>query len=797
MRFKQPFVAGVLAIVMLLPACAGTEQRKASYLEKGNEYFRQQNYDKARVEVRNALQIDPKYVEALYLAGRVAEKRGELREAAGAYQTAVDENPKYMPARASLARLYLLGGLPDKAASLVKEGLVTDPDNAALLTVQAGGRARDGDLEGALADAEKAYRIAPGDEFTVALLASLYKQNQQIDKAVAVVAAGAKLNPRSVDLRIVRAELESSRRNYQAVETQLKEIIAIEPAVLLHRNRLAQFYVFRKDDAAAEAVWRDAIKELPEQAEPKLALIEFLWSRRGEATGNREIEAQLQGNPKDARLKLQIGTYLEARNQGERARKLFEEVIRDSRLDAEGLDARNRLGAYYLRHGQYDKVAPLVAEVLKENARDNDALILRAELAMQKGDAPSAITDLRGVLRDQPNSAPLLRALARAHLRNNEPSLAEESLKASLQANPGELSTGKELAQLQLLQGKPDQALLLLAEMEKLKGESDAEMIDLTIKAQLMNKAHDAAARTAANVQQAQPAAAIGWYYEGLVAEAQQDHAAARRAYETALDKEPGATEPLSALVRIDIADRNTTNAIERAERAIAANPSDRVAWNLKGELLIAKGDMPEAEKSFARAIEAAPGWWPPYRGLAFAQSRNKQVDAAVATLRDGVAKTRSGALATELAVAYERQSKPEESIKVYEEWLEREPQSIVAANNLAMLLLTYRSDAASLKRTEKLADILVASNEPAVLDTRGWIKYKTDAFQEAVNLLQRAANAQPASALIRYHLGMAQWKSGNTASARENLQLAVKNEQSFPGLADAKKALAQLETRG
>ena len=57
----------------LLTACDGADARKAKYLEKGKAYIQEKNYDKAKVELKNVIQIDPKYAEAYYLMGTVAE----------------------------------------------------------------------------------------------------------------------------------------------------------------------------------------------------------------------------------------------------------------------------------------------------------------------------------------------------------------------------------------------------------------------------------------------------------------------------------------------------------------------------------------------------------------------------------------------------------------------------------------------------------------------------------------------------------------------------------------------------
>lgn len=796
----------IIATVVASAACSSGEARKTNYLKRGEQYFAEQNYDKARIEARNALQIDPNYVEARYLVGRVAEKKAEIREAVGNYQAAVDSDPKFSAARAALARLYLFGGMAPKSLELIEAGLKDDPQNAALLTVRAAVQAQMGHLVAALEDAEAAGKIAPNDEFTISLLASLYKQSARLDKAIEVIHRGLEHSPKNVDFRIVLADLEASRENFAAVEQQLKQVVALEPGNFTHHARLAQFYLSRKDLAQAEATWRDAIAALDhdkadskvDATAPKLALIELLWSQRGEEAGLKELQALLAKQPDDADLKLALGAYLERQNRAEQAEQLYQEVSKQADKDAQGLKARNRLAALYLKRNDMARAEALVAEVLEDNPRDNDALVLRANMALKRGDTSTAITDLRAVLRDQPNSTPVLRALAQAHLQNNEVALAEETLRSALQSNPAEMPTRKALAQLLLQQGKADQARLILDPVAGMPGANDdVELLDAQFKAQLATRDVAAAQRTAEKAQQLWPKAAMGWYYAGLVADAQKNPDQARQNYEMALQLQPQANEPLTALVRLDVAAKDTKRALARLSKVIEGTPNNVVAHNLRGELLIAERQPAAAIESFEKAIEFAPEWWTPYRGLAFAQLSQKQNDAAVAAFQRGIERTHVGALSIDLAALHERAGKPDEAVKVYEQWVAREPKSLLASRNLAMLLLNYRDDRASLQRATQLAEGLANSNEPTMIETRGWAKYKNGDFQGAVNLLRDAAAGSKESASVRYHLGMAQLRAGDKVGARENLQAALDHGKPFFGIDEARTMLDQLKQSG
>lgn len=786
----------VVLLAVVAAACGGAEGRKVRYLEKGEQYYAASNYDKARIEFRNALQIDPNDATVRYQVGRVAEKLNNPREAVGHYQAAIDLDPKLMTARAALGRLYLLGGLPDKAMDLAEPGLTQQPQNAQLLTVRSAAKAQLGDVPGAFEDAEAAVKLAPADEYAIALLASLYRQNARSDRAIEVVRAGIEKLPQSTDLRVVLADLELAHERLPEAEAQLVKVIELQPRELAHRYRLARFYMLTKNPQAAERALRDAVAAAPASVEAKVALVDLLATNQGIGKAESEMKAFAAKDASDGSLQLALARFYEMHGKADNAKKVYREIIEAQDTQPDGLMARNRLAAVLMQQSRVDEAQKLVDEVLKQNARDNDALILRGNLALARGDAPAAIADLRAVLRDQPSSMPVMRALARAHLRNNELALAEETLRSAAQANPADRDARLELSQLLSQSGRPEQARPVL---EQLVNESpgDVAALEALFRVRAALKDLQAARTTAEDIERVHPDLPLGWYLQGTVDEAEQKLDAASAAYERALAIQPSAGEPLTALVRVTLARKQPDQALARLDKAIAEQSNNVIAHNLKGELLTARGRIEPAVASFNEALTRAPKWWMPYRGLALAQLAGKHNDAAIAAFEKGIQQTGAAALGTDLASLYERLGRPEDAIRTYEGMVSREPDSVAALNNLAMLLVSYRSDQPSLDRAQQLMARLAHVGEPAILNTRGWVKFKRGEYQESLSLLQEAVDKSPESPLLRYHLGMAQLRTGNRDAARQNLEAAVASGRSFHGVDEAQAALTEIKRAG
>ena len=79
--------------VTLLVACSSKDERMQASLVKAADYARSADWDKANVEIRNVLQIDPKNAQAYFISGQVADGKRDFQRAYGSYLKAVELKP--------------------------------------------------------------------------------------------------------------------------------------------------------------------------------------------------------------------------------------------------------------------------------------------------------------------------------------------------------------------------------------------------------------------------------------------------------------------------------------------------------------------------------------------------------------------------------------------------------------------------------------------------------------------------------------------------------------------------------
>ena len=751
-----------------MAGCGGAHSRYQSYLERGRQFLAAGNLDKASVEFRNALQIEPHSDEALYLNGRVAERRGNVREAVDYYQSAVDADPNDARARAGLAKVFVLAGATQRALDVITPGLLDHPDDPDLLAARAAARHQLKDDFEARQDAERAVQLSPGNENALSVLAALALRAGDTDRAIALIRDAVAKSPDSVDLRRILASIYLTSGQTQNAEEQMRQIIHLDPTDMTPRLQLANHFVEAHELDPAQQILVQAVKDLPAKEGAKLALVDFLNLKRSHEEAQKALRDFIAHDPDNDELRLALGTLQQSDGATQDAIATYQEVIRRDGIHAGGMAARDRLAALEISAGQEDAGKKLIAQVLAESPRDNDALVMRAEMSLAHGDPTNAIVDLRIALHDQPRSVVLERTMARAYIAKGQPALAEETLRGASEAMPEDASLKIDLAQVLIQTDRASQAVALAEEAVQ-HTPDNAELRQTLIQAYMANRDLPAARKAAEDLKTLRPEDAGGYHLAGLIAHDQNRLDDSEKNLERAYQLQPASFDIISSLTRLSLERGRHAEAIDRLQHVLSHDANNVQVWDLLGGTYLETKDLAHAQEALNRAIAIAPRSWAAYRDLAEVKLAGNDANGAIEEYRVALqlAPTEPR-LVTELAALYEKLGRVDEAIGLYEALLEQDPGTQqLAANNLAMLLVTYKTDAASLDRAQTLTAHFDLSDNASLLDTTGWVHFKRREYQDAVVVLERAADRSPDSKVIRSHLDMARTALANAKGSR------------------------------
>lgn len=787
---------GVFSLLIVLVGCGGPEVRKSKYTARAQQYIQEENWPKARVALRNVLKIDPNDSEANYLVALVEEKEKNWLNAFRYYSRVVELNPDHRGALVKLGRFYLEGGVIDRVTKIADRILATHPDDPAAQVLQAGVRIKKGDKAEAVAQLEQVVRNHPGETDPVSLLAALYISENRVTEAEKVLRKGAETNPNDVVLLNNLGNTLVRLGRPEETEKILHRIVEMKPKVFQHRLRLAAFYRSRNDLEKAESNLKEAVKLDPGSEERRLVLAEFIATSRGVQEGEAALLEAKKVFSRSMKVRFALGEFYEKTGQPAKARTVYQQLVDEGENRAAVLDAKVRLATLDWTEGKKEDAKKGLKGVLQENPRAAEALLLQGRIAMIQEDQKEAVQAFRSILKDQPERSDVQALLGEAYFLEGETTLARESLEKAVLLNRQEVGAARRLAQLDGIEGRRKEARLRLEAIVE-KTPEDLESLQLLIHAQWADQDFRAAESTLAKIRAATTDPFLIGMAEGDLRQAEKKWSPAMSAYERAAASRPEAPDPLFSLVRIELSQGKPDGASRRLQRVITAHPAHPYAHGMLGEVLLTKGKFNEAEEAFQTAARIKPDWVNPWLGRANLKRAQKQYPEAISILEAGSkANPKSTELRLLLASILSETGEVDRAIQLYESVLKDQPKSVVAANNLALLLADHKGDPKSLDRALALSrDFEKYASNNDLLDTLGWIYAKTGQPKEAVRLLRRVVDSAPNHPVFQYHLGVAYYQAGESMKAKEALTRAVQSGKRFPGLEEAKSILA--ETKG
>lgn len=788
-------LATFLVVVALLTGCESRQAVVERHMSRGLERLEAGDLARARVEFRNAIQLEPEAIEAYVRLGEIAERGENWRNAAKAYQRALLVDPQSPRANTALGQLMLRFGDVKGAGEAAQQALRGNADDATALALSGWVALREGAPDRAAALAGRALGVDPDDQLAVTLRAELLARDGDVDGAVALLREAGARNPQDDFFpRMLAQYLARYERLGEAIDT-LEAAIALRPDRV--ENRMALASLLLADGRVAQA--RSVLIEVYAQ-QPSPVVAERLTGvivgalPAGEAAAS--LEALVRRFPEEPALRLGLVSLHQREEDWPAARAVIEAIVAAfGESSPAGLDARTSLARQQLIAGQDDAAWATLDGVLADSPRAVDALVLRANLALRRGEPERAAMDLRLALDAGEQVAVLKRLLAEAYLAAGDVALAVEALQEAIQAAPEDAGLRLSLARLA---SRTNQLDLAREQVDLLvrQGVTSPELLQLQFF--LAEHAGDLgiAADVAARYAERYPQDGTAPYLRGRVAHLRGDWAAAREAYASALALSPDDADILSSMVRADVAAGDADAAVARLRTWLDRAPDDPKANLLLGDVLLHGARDPEsARAAFIGLTESQPGWWLPWRRLAELARDRGDSPRARALLEEGLAATGwHPLLADDLAALQLRAGDEAAAIATYEALVEAHPKLPSAANNLAMLLAAHRGDDAdSLARAAALIAPYETATNPAFLDTAGFVRLQRGELQQAVALLEEAVRGAPQRPTPRYHLALAYLRTGDRLAAARELDAALAASAPFPERQAAERARERL----
>jgi putative PEP-CTERM system TPR-repeat lipoprotein len=380
-------------------------------------------------------------------------------------------------------------------------------------------------------------------------------------------------------------------------------------------------------------------------------------------------------------------------------------------------------------------------------------------------------------------------ALADLALSQGQTKEATTWLENSSKANTDALQPAMLLATHYLRIGEKQKALTLA---QKLQGSNsnNPEVLNILGQAQFANGDKPAALETYNRLAAMKPDSAPAQFLIAAVHMAMQNQSAASEALKKALSLQPDYLEAQLALASLEASKGNYEQAFAIARQIQKKNGKSPVGYELEGNLLMAQKKPDLAVKAYEQAFsinKTGPLIVKLHASLSHA-GKGKEADSRLTQwLKEHPADT---ATRNYFAGTYLAKKQNKEAIEQYEIILRQEPKYVPALNNLAWLYQQEKNPRA-LEYAEK-ANQLTPDN-PAILDTMGWILVEQGNTSRGLPLLQKASSLAPKSAEIQYHLVLGLVKSGDKPKARKELEQLLGTKKDFSKIEEARALLKQL----
>ena len=277
--------------------------------------------------------------ELLSTLGQAYQDQGRWRDAAKAYEGAVQERPQFLPLRTQWATALLNAGEPQRAREVLEEGSAGNSRSTRALYLLSEAQRRTRDFAAAEVTARRLIALEARGLGGPQQLARIFRDQNEHQKIVALLEPIVMPRLRAADAADLTSE--TFRSVYFDLATSYETLRQFDKAITMLRQART--------------------------LSPTDPLVEIRFARSQEESGKgddaiRTLQAAVTKFPKEPMVKLQLASTLEREKKYNDAEAVFRQMIAE---DPKNSDALNSLGYMLAERGQkLDEAIALVERAL-------------------------------------------------------------------------------------------------------------------------------------------------------------------------------------------------------------------------------------------------------------------------------------------------------------------------------------------------------------------------------------------------------------------------------------------------
>jgi putative PEP-CTERM system TPR-repeat lipoprotein len=741
--FNAKTLSGGLLMLAAALATSGCDRAQRNtdqeYVQKAKDFQDQGKLDSALIELKNALQKNPKNSEARWRLAEIYIGQGLGEPAENELKKARELGMDSEALKISMGQALLLQGLYPRVLAEIQPGPQSPPENVAkILEIDA--RAQHGLLhfdEGCKLFGE-AVKKDPKYVQSYWGLARCAAARGKLDEARMELKKAVELDEKNSGTWVQIGDLEATAKRLPEAEAAYASALKYKGDnldALLHRAALRidnnQLAEASKDIDAASTISKDHV--IVNQLR---GVVQFKQGKLAEAQASFETALKMQPNYLPALAWL--GATNLARKNYEQAATQFAKYTRnapDARVQA-------LLGLALANLGRKEEAEETLKALRKVNAMDPQSLVALAQAHMTLGETDLAASYMAKAVEQNPEAATLRVGLASTLSKKGERAQAIAQLETAIHLDPGMVDADALLIQNLIREKQFDKALSAVESLEK-----------------------------------KQPKNLTTFILKGAVYLGKNDFANARKSFEQALELDPTSFAATLSLAQLDVVEKNPEAARQRFQAILAKDKTNVPAMMGLAGVASATGQESEYVTWLEKAAQTGPSAVKARILLANYYLKKNDVQKALTIAREAQAANPSDALALDmLGTAQLAAGEQESALITYGKLAIAIPTNPVAHYKLATAQVAAKNfDAARVSLKQALA------LKPDYLDAKTLLasaELRTGHYQEAMNIAQQIQKQQPKSPagfVVQGDLLMAQKQFAPALTAYEKA-LAVDN---------------------